>query len=70
MKMTQKELLLAALQRGPKTNRWLADNVCLRYGAVIYDLRHKWGYRITKKSAPGKPGLVTYTLEGVIENEH
>lgn len=62
--MSQKDKILAALKDGPKTNAWLADNICLRYGARIWELNNIDGYNITNRRVPKKHGLVIYELEG------
>jgi len=61
--MTQKDRILDALRSGPKTNKWLADHVCLRYGARIWELNHD-GYNITCSHVPKKAGLYVYELKG------
>ena len=62
--MSQSERILNALRNGPKTNRWLADNICLRYGARIWELRNEDGYIIEKSPVKGKNGLYIYELKG------
>lgn len=62
--MSQKERILEALREGPKTNAWLADNCCLRYGARIWDLVHDEGYIIECSHVPKKGGLFIYELKG------
>jgi hypothetical protein len=62
--MTQKERVLDALRDGPKTNAWLAENVCLRYGARIWELNNNDGYIITCRHVPKKGGLFVYELKG------
>lgn len=65
--MSQKDRILDALRSGPKTNKWLADNVCLRYGARVWDLVNIDGYVIECRHVPGKGGLFVYELKGVRE---
>ena len=62
--MNQRDRILEALREGPKTNRWFADNVCLRYSARISELRHDEGYIIDKRPVPHKNGLYIYELKG------
>lgn len=62
--MTQKERILDALRDGPKTNTWLAENVCLRYGARIWELKNLDGYNIACSHVPKKGGLFVYELKG------
>lgn len=59
--MTQKDRILARLRRGPVTNAELAETVCLRYGARLYDLRQA-GHQITAEHVRGTNGLVRYRL--------
>ena len=66
--MGHKEDILAVLSdMKPHTNGELVDKTnCLRYGAVIFDLRHKHHYDIvTDGPLKGKPGTYTYTLRGL-----
>ena len=59
--LTQKERILARLQRGPATNRDL-NAIAFRYSARIAELRDE-GHRITWTPVKGKPGLTLYRLE-------
>ena len=59
--MTQKERILARLQRGPATNRDLND-IAFRYSARIAELRNE-GHNITWRAVKGCPGLTLYRLE-------
>lgn len=62
--MSQKDRILEALRDGPKTNDWLAKNICLRYGARIWELVNNDGYIITCSHVPKKGGLFVYELKG------
>jgi hypothetical protein len=54
-----RQRVLEALREGPRTNVEL-NKLCFRYGARIYELRHRFGHVITKDR--NGPGLYTYTL--------
>lgn len=57
---TQKEHILARLQRGPATNRDL-NNIAFRYSARIAELRDE-GFDIRWSAVKGRPGLTVYSL--------
>ena len=59
--MTQKERILARLQRGPATNRDL-NAIAFRYSARIAELRDE-GHNITWRGVKGCPGITLYRLE-------
>ena len=58
---TQKEHILARLQRGPATNRDL-NAIAFRYSARIAELRDE-GHNITWRGVKGCPGITLYRLE-------
>ena len=59
--MTQKERILARLQRGPATNRDL-NAIAFRYSARIAELRDE-GHNIAWRAVKGCPGITLYRLE-------
>ena len=59
--LTQKERILARLQRGPATNRDL-NAIAFRYSARIAELRAE-GHTIAWAPVKGRPGLTLYRLE-------
>lgn len=59
--LSQKDRILARLQRGPATNRDLND-IAFRYSARIAELRNE-GHRIEWAAVKGRPGLTVYRLE-------
>ena len=58
---TQKEHILARLQRGPATNRDL-NAIAFRYSARIAELRDE-GHAIAWRAVKGCPGLTIYRLD-------
>ena len=58
--MTQKERILARLQRGPATNREL-NAIAFRYSARIAELRDG-GHAIVWRAVKDRPGLTIYRL--------
>jgi hypothetical protein len=59
--LTQKERILARLQRGPATNRDL-NQIAFRYSARIAELRDE-GHSIVWSPVKGRQGLTLYRLE-------
>jgi|SRR5579864_608409 len=56
----QRSKILKALESGAKLNTEL-NEICLRFGARIWELRHDFGHKIKTKAMGA--GLYLYTLE-------
>lgn len=59
--LSQKDRILARLQRGPATNRDL-NQIAFRYSARIAELRDE-GHHITWTPVKNRPGFTLYRLE-------
>lgn len=59
--LTQRDRILARLQRGPATNSDFIAMGIYRYGARLLELRDA-GHRIECRAVKGKPGLNRYEL--------